>query len=111
MALPRVFVIWNHPLFYESLRLLLNHPDIEWAGATSDYASALAQTERLQPDTILVEEGEDGLPAQALELLKTSPCELRIISLNLSDNQLNVYYRELHTVVQAEDLLHLIIDR
>ena len=56
----RVFVIWMNPLFHESVRLLLSHPDVEWVGATSDHAAAHEQIMKLRADTILIEEGEGG---------------------------------------------------
>jgi hypothetical protein len=35
MAVRRVFVIWANPIFRESVRLLLRHPDVEWVGELS----------------------------------------------------------------------------
>ncbi|MBI3361644.1 MAG: response regulator transcription factor [Chloroflexi bacterium] len=109
MAITRAFVIWTHPLFHESVRRLLSHPDIEWAGATSDHAKAPDLIASLQPNTILFEEGEseDAL-AEMLKILEASSSDVRVIRLSLSDNQLTVYHREQRTVAQAEDLLHLI---
>lgn len=109
MDVRRVFVIWTHPLFIESLRLLLNHPGIEWTGATSDLAAAPEQIALLHPDSILIEENPDGtLPAEALEILKTDSSDLRLIQLNLNDNQLTVYLREQRTIGHIEELLALI---
>jgi chemotaxis response regulator CheB len=109
MATRRVFVIWIHPLFHESVRLLLTHPDIEWLGATSDHSTALTQIEKLCPDTILLEEEEgSNASAEALEILEASSTNMRVIRLNLADNELKIYRREDRTVAQAEDLLHLI---
>ncbi len=112
MALRRVFVIWTHPLFYESVRLLLQHPDIEWVGATADRAVARSQIARLCPDTILIEEEEGGsVSAEALNVLDASSADVRVIRLSLADNELKVYHREQRTVAKAEDLLRLIQDK
>jgi DNA-binding NarL/FixJ family response regulator len=108
MAARRVFVIWTHPIFRESVRLLLNHPDIEWVGATSDIAIAKDQVSRLRPDTILFEEVEGNVLAGMVELLEASPWHMRIFGLGLVDNQLRVYQREELTICQPEDLLQLI---
>lgn|SRR5574337_242601 len=108
MTSRRVFVIWTHPLFHESVRLLLHHPDVEWVGATSDHAAAREQIVTLRPDTILVEEGEGGAPPEALEVLEACSWKVRVVGLGLDDNQMIVYRREQRTVAQAEDLLHLI---
>ena len=110
MAVHRVFVIWTHPLFHESMRLLLKHPDIEWVGATSDHAAARDQIVSLGPDTILIEVEEGRhTPAETLEILAASSSDMRVIQLGLVNNQLIVYHREHRTVGQAEDLLRLIL--
>ena len=108
MTARRVFVIWTHPLFHESISLLLKHPDVEWVGATSDHAAALEQITSLQPDTILIEEEHGDVAAEALKILEASAAAVRIIRLSLADNELSVYHREQRTVGQAEDLLRLI---
>ncbi len=110
MAARRVFVIWTHPIFHESVRLLLNHPDVEWVGATSDYAAAKDEVLDLQPDTILVEEIAGNIPVEVLEIMEASSQNVRVIGLSLADNELSVYYHEQRTVGQAEDLLRLILD-
>jgi len=109
MATRRVFVIWTHPLFHESVRLLLQHPDVEWAGATSDRVVAQAQIMSLRPDTILIEEEEGSdASAEALEILAASSADMRVVRLSLADNELKIYHREQRTVGRAEDLLHLV---
>ncbi len=109
MAIRRVFVIWTHSLFHESVRLLLRHPDIEWVGATTDLAAAREQIASLRPDTILVEEREGSLSPEALEIMEACPWEVRVIGLSLADNQTSVYHREQRTVGKAEELLHLVL--
>jgi DNA-binding NarL/FixJ family response regulator len=108
MAIRRVFAIWAHPIFHESVRLLLNRPDIEWAGATSDYAAAKDAILSLRPDTVLVEEVGGQVPAEVKEVLEAIPWSVRIISLNLVDNKSMVYQRERRTIEQPEDLIRLI---
>lgn len=105
-----MFVIWTHPLFHESVRLLLKHPEVEWVGATSDHAAVRGQIASLHPDTILVEVEEDQhASAETLEILEASSSEIRVIQLGLVDNQLTVYHREHRTVEQPSDLLRLIL--
>jgi hypothetical protein len=108
METRRVYVVWIHPLFYEAVRLLIDDPNIELAGATSDYAAAHHQIMELHPDTIIVEQEEGGPSTDVLVFLKDSPLIDRIIGLNLTDNQLWVYQRERRMMGRAEDLLHLI---
>lgn len=110
MRVHRVFVIWTHSLFHESVRLLLNRPAIEWVGATSDYTAAKDAILSLRPDTILIETAGDQAPAEVEEVLKKTSWAVRIISLNLDNNKSIVYQRERRTIKQPEDLLHLIQD-
>lgn len=109
MAARRVFVIWTHSIFYESVRLLLNHPEVELAGASSDYVAAKDEILSLQPDTILIEEVSNGARTEVMEILETSPWSVRIMGLSLADNKLSVYHREQRTVGQAGDLLRLVL--
>jgi len=109
MAIRRVFAIWAHPLFGESVRFLLQHPDVEWLGATSNRGDARAQIMSLCPDTILIEELEGSRAGEeAIRLLESISSDVRIIRLSLYDNELTIYQREQRTVGQAEDLLKLI---
>ena len=109
MATRRLFVIWAHALFYDSLRLLLDRPGIELVGAASDYAAAREQIVSLRADTVLVEENEAGdIPDATLSLLEAGPACVRIIRLSLADNELIVYHREKRLVGKTDDLLHLI---
>lgn len=104
----RIFIVWTHPLGHESVRLLLNHPDVEIVGSTADYTTALKDIAHLQPDTVIIEEIGSGVPTKALSILEASPWVTRIIGFSLTDNKLSVYHREEKTVGRAEDLLHLI---
>ena len=108
MSMQRVFIIWSNPLFRESVRLLLNHPDIEIIGATADFANAQDEILHLQPDTLIVEDIGGGTHAEALGILESSHYVKRIIDFSLDDNKLTVYRREEITVVRAEDLLSLV---
>jgi hypothetical protein len=109
MATQRVYVIWTHPLFRESARLLLNHPDVEWLGATSSFATAQDEIPSLLPDTILVEETSGDLSSEVLEILEHSPGNVRMISLSLTDNRLSIYNHEQREVGQSDDLLRSIL--
>lgn len=105
----KVFIIWTNPLFIRSIQMLLNQPDIELLGTTSDLDVAYAQISQLNPDTVLVEENPDGtLPIQALELLEEGLKDFRLIRLSLTDNQLIVYFSEQRTLTRIEELLALI---
>jgi hypothetical protein len=77
-------------------------------GEASDVLSARDEIRRLQPDTVLIEEVEGTIPAEAIQILDDSPAYLRIIGLSLADNRSSVYHRELRQINKSEDLLRLI---
>lgn len=110
MATQRVYVIWRHPLFLESVRLLLKHPEIEWLGESSNSVAAQSELLSLQPDYIIIEEIEGGIPSNEMDILRNSYWVVCLIGLSLDDNHLNVYHREQRKVVKADDLLSLILD-
>ena len=105
----RVFVIWNHPLFYESIRLFLQQTNVECIGACQNMDEAIVMISRLLADTILVEETEYGdTSKRVIELIESSSTNVRIFRLNMNNNELKIYHREQITVMQAEELIHLI---
>ena len=105
----RVFVIWNHPLFYEAMRLFLQRTNVECVGACQHMNEAFPQIKKLHPDTILIEETENGdTSTRVIELIESSSINVRIFRLNMNNNELKIYRREQIMVMQAEELIHLI---
>ncbi|MCJ7536473.1 MAG: hypothetical protein WA997_02880 [Anaerolineales bacterium] len=110
MATQRVYVIWTHPLFHDSLRQLLDHTEINWVGAASDFTIAVEEISRLHPDTILIEELEGETTTSAfMEIVEKFQWNLRVVGISLNDNQLSVYQHAQQTVGQPEDLIRLIL--
>jgi DNA-binding NarL/FixJ family response regulator len=72
MATRRLFIVWSHPLFRETVHVLLDIPAIEVVGMASEFETALARLESLQPDVIIVEETDDDTVThvEALEILR-----------------------------------------
>ena len=89
--------------------MLLDHPEVELAGMTSDYVAAKETILSEKPDTLLVEEVEGIVPTNLMEILDANHFSLRLISVNLDDNRLRVFHRQQWNIVQAEDLLRLIL--
>lgn len=107
----RIFIIWNHPLFYESIRLSLQNSSVECIGAYQSIDEAFIQIAKLHPDTILIEEIESGdTSARVIELIEASSIDIRVFRLNMNNNELKIYHREQKFVMQAGDLVHLILD-
>ena len=105
----RLFVVWTHPIFRDSVRMLLDHPEVDLAGTTSDYVAAKEAIMKLKPDTILVEEVEGIVPTNLMEILDANYFNLRLISVNLDDNRLRIFHCQQWNIVQATDLLRLIL--
>jgi hypothetical protein len=110
MATRRVYVLWVHPIFRESVYLLLKHPEVTWVGANSDYAEAQEEITRQKPDVILVEKVEGVEPSEIQEILENTPWRVDVIELSLTDNRLSLYHREQREVSQADDLLNIILE-
>ncbi len=108
----RVFIIWSHPLFRDTIHLLLRHPALEIVGIGSDLDTVLQELDRTQPEIIIVEQnGEGGDPGiDMLKVLKAGPWEARVIRLSLQDNELWIYHRQRQNVNTPEDFLRIIQD-
>ena len=109
MAIRRIFVVWINPLFINSLRLVLRHPEIEWAGSALDDENLPAQIAAIQPDTVLVEGVDEHHIHKVTSILENSHWNMRVIGLNLSDNQITVCDIGQDKLIHVEDLIRLIL--
>jgi len=77
-------------------------------GATSDDTTVQEMVTALKPDVVIVETARevDQRPVPTV-LLETVA---KLLSLNLSDNEMSVYSRRDHTVGDARELLALILE-
>jgi DNA-binding NarL/FixJ family response regulator len=109
MAVRRVFILWTHPLFHETVRVLLNHPEVEWIGSSPDSIpeDLLLQT---PPDIIVLEEEGGGPTVEIINLLMTHRESVRVLGLNLLDNQMSVFDYSHRTVCKADDLLYWVLE-
>lgn len=105
----KVFVIWTHPLFHDSVRHLLNHPQVELIGANNDHAEAYGEIAEMKPDIVIIEtaEGEEQAGAETISILQEGP---KVMRLSLADNNLSIYLRQDQVMVKSDDLLRLIIE-
>lgn len=114
MAVRRVFIAWSHSLFYGSVHLLLNHPEIEIIGASQESDAIWTEVQAMRPDTIIIErrdEEDEGLSGIDVSHIWSGPWSPRIIHAGLHDNTAHVYQHEQHTLEQADDLLRLILNK
>lgn len=103
----RVFVLWENPLFFDAVRLLLRQPGVTLVGSTSDHDSLLDRAKSLKSHVVIIEKtGSKDMDNKAvLSLLKD---ELSVIFLSLDDNELSFYHSHHHTEASVDDLLNLI---
>ncbi len=80
----RAVVVDDHPDIRELLRIQLDRsPDIVVVGVASDGVEAIALTERLQPDVVLLDLGLPRLSGlEALPHLRAAAPEVKIIALS-----------------------------
>lgn len=109
MAAQRVFVIWTHPLFRETVCLLLSHPLVELVGTTNDHSAARELIDQARPDVVIIEQfdGEEQASEETIAILQQGP---KVVRLSLADNELRLYLRELRIVEKVADLVGLITD-
>src|SRR3989304_6715887 len=109
MATQRVFVIWTHPLFRDTVCLLLSHPLVERVGTTNDPSAAREQIHQARPNVVIIEQidGEELASEETVAILQQGS---KVVRLSLADNELRLYLRELRTVEKVADLVRLITD-
>src|SRR3989304_4359470 len=94
MATQRVFVIWTHPLFRDTVCLLLSHPLVELVGTTNDHSAAREQIHQTRPNVVIIEQidGEELASEETVAILQQGS---KVVRLSLADNELRLYLREL----------------
>jgi len=109
MSVQQIFILWFTPLFYDSLRWLLKHPDIKFVGATSNYSAAHTEIHYAKPNIILIENNGKVHNEIVMDYFDTSHGAIKIIFLGLTDTKLDVYHHEQRSLDKTEDLLELIL--
>jgi hypothetical protein len=104
-----VFVLWKHPLFFETVRLLLQHPQIQLSGATIDDVDSKEKIEAGNPELLILERPHSDWIKET-DLLDYLGRNVRVIWLSLDDNILSEFIRHNHTVSDQEELINLVLD-
>ncbi len=105
----RIFIVWINPLFVDSLKRVLQHPAIEWAGSAMDDENLSMHITEIQPDTVLVEGADENDIHKVTSILENSHWNMRVIGLNLSDNQITVCDIGQDTLIHVDDLIRLVL--
>ncbi len=95
-------------LVCEAVNVLLRREGIELLGMETNPEAALAQVRALRPNVVLVEgdgTSGDSILMAALTRLVYENEKLRIIRLNLTQQELNIYQQEHRQLVNTQDLV------
>lgn len=107
----QVFIVWENPLFFDSIRLLLAQLKIEVVGESSVYTDALGAIEKTHPEVVIIEETTQNTAEGALKIMQLledcSWCP-HIVRMGLQNNEMWVYHRQRWIVNNKEDLLEII---
>lgn len=98
----RIYLVWQHPLLRDSAVAILRQVGLELAGESRGLPE-FSGSDPLPFDVILVEE-QAGITGQLLALMPQLGCR-RLVSVNMADNQLHIYFHEFQTLNQADDLV------
>ncbi|HET7011369.1 MAG TPA: hypothetical protein VFI11_11375 [Anaerolineales bacterium] len=108
MPVRRVYLLWTHPLFFETVHRLLSHQEVELVGDSMDHDAGRQDIARLRPDVVVLEEEEGASRAELVDLLQGGATDVLILGLNLMNNELRVYQRQQRTVARPGDLLDVV---
>jgi hypothetical protein len=109
MTIRRVFILWTHSLFHETVRALLNDPQVVLLGSSQDYSLVQDQISEQSPDILVVEEENYTNFPEIIDLLKNQKESIRVVGLNLLDNEMSVLDFYHKTVCNADDLLQWVL--
>jgi DNA-binding NarL/FixJ family response regulator len=103
----RVLVIGEDNLFSNGVTLLLAlNENLQIVNATSTEINAISgEIGRTNPDVIIINEHTAAADAQLIMALLKSHPNLRVITLSLAENRVNVYNNQAVTLTTGDDLI------
>jgi len=108
----RIFLISHHPLFAEAIIHILQDEGIEVANIAASLDAALPLLKEHQPDTIIVDCGENYPPdANTVSLLTGADEDRQVIFLTLDGNQMIIHRRQHVGDATATDLVSVLRER
>ncbi len=105
--MPRVFILLKLPLFSEGVESMLRkHTEFEIVGRETDTDIAVKRIAELQPDMVLIDNGDPASDSIAImtHLMKIEPPVI-VIGLDQKLNKLYLYHREEREVHTIENLV------
>jgi DNA-binding NarL/FixJ family response regulator len=101
-----VFVISGHLMFAHGLESLLRQEaQLDIVGQESDISQAIERIKELQPDVVILD--SDNSTLEIASILETRP-GIKVISLSLQNNNLQVYQARQRVTTSVMDLLEVI---
>jgi len=103
----RVLVIGEDNLFSNGVTLLLAlNENLQIVNSASTEIDAISdEIERTSPDVVIISERTAAADTRLVMMLLKSHPNLRVITLSLADNRVNVYNNQEVTVATGDDLI------
>jgi hypothetical protein len=89
--------------------MLLSHPEVELVGSQTVLERAMREINELKPDTILVENTKKYPLTDFFRFLEQEVAQLKIIGMNMENNQATLFHRENRSVIHEDELLEIIL--
>ena len=117
MSKPRTVILWGQSdLFTKAMEMFLTAGEAQaWnvikLPANQCITALVEQVQKRKPDLVILSESKPGDDAYSLSKLMQEEPDLRLITISLENNVMQVYSKRSITVRQASDLLSVIEDR
>ncbi|MBI2305105.1 MAG: hypothetical protein HYU86_10235 [Chloroflexi bacterium] len=107
----QVFILFSHSLMAEGLNILLRAHDLKVVGVDARQADAVEHAQHLMrpQDVIIVDEGDIAVhPSMSIFQLFMKHPDVTVVGLNVKNNSMEIYQREVKTMERLEDLLGIL---
>lgn len=117
MSKPRTIVLWGqNDLLTKAMEMFLTADESEaWnvikLPANPCITTLVEQVQKIKPDLVILYQPKPGHDSEALGKLIQDQPDLRMITVSLENNVMQVYSKRTITVRQVSDLLSVIEDR
>ena len=117
MSKPRTIVLWGqNDLLTKAMEMFLTASEVEaWnvikLPANQCITTLVEQVQKIKPDLVILYQAKPGHDSEPLGKLIQDQPDLRMITVSLENNVMQVYSKRTITVRQVSDLLLVIEDR
>lgn len=117
MSKPRTIVLWGqNDLLTKAMEMFLTAGESEaWnvikLPANQCITTLVEQVQKIKPDLVILYQAKPGHDSESLGKLIQDQPDLRMITVSLENNVMQVYSKRTITIRQVSDLLSVIEDR